>query len=68
MFEEDFYKMIYVVMISLGLKRLEIDKDLVLKSTAPAMYITLDTKTNKYIFNCLEVNDKTVYNIPEQNE
>ena len=68
MFEEDFYKMIYAVMISLGLKRLEIDKDLVLKNTDPAMYITLDTKANKYIFNCLEVNDKTVYNIPEQNE
>lgn len=68
MFEEDFFKIIYAVMISLGLERLEIDKDLVLKSTDPAMYITLDTKANKYIFNCWEVNDKTIYNIPEQNE
>lgn len=68
MFEEDFYKIIYAIMISLGLERLEIDKDLVLKSTDPAMYVTLDTKANKYIFNCGEVNNKTIYNIPEQNE
>lgn len=53
MIDENFLKSIYVLMVSLGLTKVEIDKELVIKSDDPPLYMTYDNKSKKYVFTCV---------------
>jgi len=52
MINDDFDKAIYAIMISLGLSRVEIAKDLCLRKDDPPLYVTYDSKSKKYTFEC----------------
>ena len=51
---DEFIKSIYVLMISLGLTRVEIDKELILKNDDPPLYVTYDNISKKYVFSCAD--------------
>lgn len=55
---DDFYKTIYAIMISLKIPRLDIDECLIEYKDMPAMYVSYNTKTKKYSFICPSINEE----------
>ena len=49
---DELIKSVYILMISLGLTKVEIDKELILKNDDPSLYVTYDNKNKKYVFEC----------------
>ena len=50
--QDEFLKSVYALMISLGITKVEIDKELILQSEDPPLYMTYDNKSKKYVFEC----------------
>lgn len=59
MIDENFLKSIYALMISLGITKVEIDKELAVKSDDPPLYMTYDNKSKKYVFECCGVDKES---------
>lgn len=49
---DDFLKSVYALMISLGMTKVEIDKELVVQNDDPPLYVTYNNKSKKYVFEC----------------
>lgn len=60
----NFYWIVYTIMLQLGIKKLELDRPMIIENEAPPLIVTIDLDKNKYIFKCGDGDQESERRLP----
>ena len=62
----NFYWTVYTIMLQLGIKKMELDRPMIIENEAPPLIVTIDLDKNKYIFKCEDGDQESEKELPHE--